>query len=322
MTSKPTEHIRWIDIGRVLSIALVLLHHAILSQSWLCYLTDAGVFFFYFFAGYFTPKTQKALVTRIGWLICTYVLWTIISILLNGHADHAPQTFLAWGLLLDSGSNFALWFLKTLIFFNVLLLLTQRWQQLLPIVIFIGLLSLSINQYPFFHTRLIHPLWLIPPYAGYLFARHNLSLSSIQGFLWQKRPYFLLLTICIILASILPPRWIGLDYKQIPFNIINIVSMFYGACALAIIAMYVEKYSETATRLLILLSPSVIWIYASHCIIYRNTWAGLLTIFHGYPWAIWFLIVPVLMLFLHATYLIVRKFCPLMVKALCIGKIR
>ena len=190
----------WVDCARALAMFFIVWLHANAAPGWVGKVVGGAIALFFLLAGYFLPSSAGRVVERTGRLAFAWGLWSLMSVLfllvVKPYVDITWQRVVGWGV---AAYNTPLWFLKTLIAYQLVLagLMALR---LLPRYAWVAVVFLALCSYttaPSQHLSVrFDYLWIF--LLG--FAAKQAPLELVRGYMVQNK-WILLLVIVGVFAQ-------------------------------------------------------------------------------------------------------------------------
>lgn len=199
-----TSRESWVDCARTLAMFFIIWLHAAAAPTWTGKVVGGGIALFFLLAGYFLPSAAAPVLKRTGRLALAWALWSLLSVgfllVFKPYTDITWQRVVGWGV---AAYNTPLWFLKTLVFYQLVAaaLLAAR---LLPryawvLVVFLALCSYTTAPSQHLTVRFDY-FWIF--LLG--FAAKSASVEAVRAYVWKN---WWLLQLAV-LGVFLQPEWL------------------------------------------------------------------------------------------------------------------
>lgn len=292
----------------------IMFQHTPTQHEILFYTTGAGVFFFFVAAGYFMGKGYAKGMSPVPWLnvrkvlpFCfAYVFWVLVSMACLGFPDSLLGWLANWGIG-SSPCGTVLWFLRDLMIFVLVsgalyrlpaACLAVLCMTALIVCNSVGNLNLGWDL-PVIHKTFVftHPRGLGAFALGMLLSRYSIGemkavVERIGRYVLVAFPFVFWWEACNPVSE-------------------SALSMVFCILWLASVALWLLKCFPRAAGCLARLGPSVFLVYVAHALVFH------LLMGWGVPrgiWWPWLLIVPCVFALLSGVYVLLRRYCPVVLK--------
>lgn len=282
----------WVDCSRTLAMFCIVWLHANAAPGGLGHVVGGAIALFFLLAGYFLPAEAEKVLHRTVRLALAWLMWSLLS--LGFMAAAAPDFEFSWQRCIGWGVaayNTPLWFLRTLIFYQLLvagmlaLRLLPRFGWVLVAVFMLCSYTTAPAQYA--AVRFDY-FWFF--LLGY--ALRPAPLACIHG--WLKRNALALLSavlICLSQPHIL--AWFA-AWAELPWRHCSLPVGAMGWGVLMVLAgIFWARYLQRSAALLAFCGRWMLFIYAAHSFVLAPLYGGYNPHF---LWNIWvpLLVIPLL----------------------------
>ena len=287
MNSSPRAD--WVDCARSLAMFCIVWLHADAAPGWLGRVVGGAIALFFLLAGYFMPAGVAAVAGRAWRLALAWVLWSLLSLGLM--AAFAPDFAFSWQRCIGWGEpayNTPLWFLKTLVAYQLVLVVllvlrvlpAYRW--LLVILLVLGSYTTAPAQYA---SIRFDYLWVF--LLGV--ALRGVGLDGLYAYL-EKHGLALLLAVLVLLVQPVlvsaVARKMGLPWKNCNLPVAALAFMALFVVSGVLLARWVPRVAGR----LACCGRWMLFIYASHSFLLAPLYGG------WNPHWVWNVWVPLLVL--------------------------
>lgn len=271
------QRVAWIDFARYFAIIFVCEAHSgmhLLNRNGLW--AGAGVFLFFFLAGYFNRKQGFPLLKRCGILFICSTFWSFIKTCIVCHGLHfSLQEFGFFNNTMWFFKHMILWMLLSPIFCAI----PYQWIKNVIPAILLALFCISCQGAS--NTSLLHVSYYSS--AGLFYLGMNIqgnNLDSIFPTLKSVSNRTKFGTTCVLLFCILIVSLIVGNNHGVFFAV---SLLFIIAYLMLAVSYYAEKSMPTFVRKVAKLGAATIFIYVCHSAVFHVWTGGFIAIFHFFP---------------------------------------
>lgn len=263
----------WVDCARTLAMFCIVWLHADAAPDWLGRVVGGAIALFFLLAGYFMPRGAAAVADRTWRLALAWVLWSLLSLGLMAVAspdfEFSWQRCLGWG---EAAYNTPLWFLKTLVAYQLVLVagmllrVLPRYRWLLVLLFALGSYTTSPAQYAAIRFDYF---WIF--LLG--FALRDVELERLHAFLEQHARVCLLAVVVLLVQPVLLAA--GAQSAGLPWRHCNLpVAALAFMLNFLLLGVLLARYLPRVAGALAVCGRWMLFVYAAHSFVLAPLYGG------------------------------------------------